>query len=74
MVLAERDSYKKLEKRPANEGLFIVFGAGRGNITRFLLPPGFCRWPRVTVIARHENAEAIWEGHEIATPLFRGSQ
>jgi len=27
MVLAERDSYKKLEKRPANEGLFIVFGA-----------------------------------------------
>jgi hypothetical protein len=43
MVLAERDSYKKLEKRPASEGLFIVFGAGRGNITRFLLPPGFCR-------------------------------
>jgi hypothetical protein len=43
MVLAERGSYKKLEKRPANEGLFIVFGAGRGNITRFLLPPGFCR-------------------------------
>jgi hypothetical protein len=74
MVLAERDSYKKLEKRPANEGLFIVFGAGRGNIIRFVLWPGFCSGPRVTVIARHDSAEAISEGHEIATPLFRDSQ
>jgi hypothetical protein len=27
MVLDERDSYKKLEKRPAGAGLFISFGA-----------------------------------------------
>jgi len=74
MVLDARGSYKKLEKRPANEGLFIVFGGGRGNIIGFVLLPGFCRRPRVTVIARHDSAEAIPEGHEIATPLFRGSQ
>jgi hypothetical protein len=74
MVLAERDSYKKLEKRPAVAGLFIVFGARRANIIRFVLPPGLSRWPRVTVIARHHSAEAISEGHQIATPLFRGSQ
>jgi len=28
MVVGERGSYKKLEKRPAAVGLFIVFGAG----------------------------------------------
>jgi len=27
MVLDETDSYNKLEKRPANAGLFISFGA-----------------------------------------------
>jgi hypothetical protein len=32
MVVHERGSYKKLEKRPADAGLFIGFGGGRGNI------------------------------------------
>jgi hypothetical protein len=38
MVLDERDSYKRLEKRPANAGLFIVFHTGREIITGLLLP------------------------------------
>jgi hypothetical protein len=31
MVLDGRDSYEKLEKRPAFEGLFIVFGTDEQN-------------------------------------------
>ena len=31
MVVAERGSYKKLEKRPADAGLFVIFGAGEQN-------------------------------------------
>jgi hypothetical protein len=38
MVPGKSDSYKRLEKRPASAGLFIVFGAGRGIITGLLLP------------------------------------
>jgi len=45
MVSGKSDSYKRLEKRPADAGLFIVFGAGRGIIIAFVLLPGFCRWP-----------------------------
>ena len=30
-MLAERGSYKKLEKRPANDGLFISFGTDERN-------------------------------------------
>jgi hypothetical protein len=38
MVPGKSDSYKRLEKRPANAGLFIAFDTGRGIITGLLLP------------------------------------
>jgi len=44
MVLDERDSYKKLEKRPASAGLFIVFRTGQGIIASLLLPLYLSRW------------------------------
>jgi hypothetical protein len=44
MVPGKSDSYKKLEKRPANAGLFVIFWDGRGSSARFVLPPGLSRW------------------------------
>jgi hypothetical protein len=38
MVPGKSDSYKRLEKRPANAGLFNVFDTGQGIIAS-LLPP-----------------------------------
>jgi hypothetical protein len=45
MVPGRSGSYKKLEKRPANAGLFIVFGGG-GTIIPFLLLFGLSCWRR----------------------------
>jgi hypothetical protein len=45
MVLDERGGYKKPDKRPADSGLFIVFGEGRGTIIRFVLLLDLSCWP-----------------------------
>jgi len=42
--LDKSGSYKNLGKRPAEAGLFISFGDGRGSITRFVLLPRLSPW------------------------------
>jgi hypothetical protein len=59
MVLDERGSYKKLEKRPASAGLFIVFGAGRANIIRLLLPLDLSRWRGKTMAGCDEQDDYL---------------
>ena len=55
MVPGKSDSYKRLEKRPANAGLFIAFDTGRGIIARLLLPLSLSRWPRKGVDGADEQ-------------------
>jgi len=43
MVVDKRDSYKKLEKRPADAGLFIIYGDARGTIIPFIPQLRLCR-------------------------------
>jgi len=60
MVLDERGSYKKLEKRPANAGLFIVFDTGQGIIASVLLPLDLSRWPRRGVAGADEQDDYFY--------------
>ena len=59
VALDKSDSYKNLGKRPAGAGLFISFGAGRGSITRFVLPPGLSRWPGKRVAGADEQDDYL---------------